>query len=69
MNNGGAAGLRAPAVQPGRYDADQMVTAFAARLQDAVDPDAVRADLAGAVIPLLSRLTFRSDSADDTMGT
>jgi hypothetical protein len=26
-----------------------MVTAFAARLQDAVDPDAVRADLTGVV--------------------
>jgi hypothetical protein len=26
-----------------------MVTALAARLQDAVDPDAVRADLAGMV--------------------
>jgi hypothetical protein len=26
-----------------------MVTAFAARLQDAVDPDAVRTDLAGVV--------------------
>ncbi len=32
-----------------RYDAERMVTAFAARLQDAVDPDAVRADLAGVV--------------------
>ena len=32
-----------------RYDADRTVTAFAARLQDAVDPDAVRADLAGVV--------------------
>ena len=32
-----------------RYDAEQMVTAFAARLQDAVDPDAVRADLTGVV--------------------
>jgi hypothetical protein len=32
-----------------RYDAEQMVTAFAARLQDAVDPDAVRADLTRVV--------------------
>ncbi len=32
-----------------RYDSDQMVVAFAARLQDAVDLDAVRADLAGVV--------------------
>jgi hypothetical protein len=32
-----------------RYDADQMVAAFAARLKDAVDRDAVHADLAGVV--------------------
>ncbi|MGH3233983.1 MAG: hypothetical protein ACRDOH_12155 [Streptosporangiaceae bacterium] len=32
-----------------RYDADQMVDAFAARLKDAVDLDSVRDDLAGAV--------------------
>jgi hypothetical protein len=32
-----------------RYDAERMVTAFAARLQDGVDPDAVRADLTGVV--------------------
>ena len=32
-----------------RCDADQMVTAFAAQLKDAVDPDAVREDLAGVV--------------------
>ena len=32
-----------------RYNAERTVTAFAARLQDTVDPDAVRADLAGAV--------------------
>ena len=32
-----------------RYDAERMVTAFAARLQDAVDPDAVRTDLTGVI--------------------
>ena len=32
-----------------RYDADQMVAAFAARLKDAVDLDAVQADLSGVV--------------------
>ena len=32
-----------------RYDAERTVAAFAARLQDTVDPDSVRADLAGAV--------------------
>ena len=32
-----------------RYDADQMVAAFAARLKDAVDLDAVHADLASVV--------------------
>jgi hypothetical protein len=32
-----------------RYDAEQTVTAFAARLKDAVDLDTVRADLAGVV--------------------
>ena len=32
-----------------RYDAERMVAAFAARLQDAVDPDAVRADLTGVI--------------------
>jgi hypothetical protein len=32
-----------------RYDAEHMVAAFAARLQEAVDPDAVRADLTGVV--------------------
>jgi hypothetical protein len=32
-----------------RYDADQTVAAFAARLQDAVDLDAIREDLAGVV--------------------
>jgi hypothetical protein len=32
-----------------RYDADQMVTAFAGRLKDTVDLDSVRGDLAGVV--------------------
>ena len=32
-----------------RYDAEQMMAAFAARLQDAVDPEAVRADLTGVI--------------------
>ena len=32
-----------------RYDADQTVAAFAARLKDAVDLDAVRDDLASVV--------------------
>jgi hypothetical protein len=32
-----------------RYDADTTVAAFAARLQDAVDLDSVRDDLAGVV--------------------
>ena len=32
-----------------RYDADQTLTAFAARLKDAVDQDAIRADLLGVV--------------------
>ena len=32
-----------------RYDADQTIAEFAARLQDAVDLDAVRDDLAGVV--------------------
>jgi hypothetical protein len=36
-----------------RYDADAAVAAFAGRLQDAVDLDAVRADLLGSVMAVL----------------
>ena len=36
-----------------RYDADAAVAAFAGRLQDAVDLDAVRADLLGSVMGAL----------------
>jgi len=36
-----------------RYDAERMVAAFAARLQDAVDPDSVRADLTGVIYTAL----------------
>jgi len=32
-----------------RYHAERLVTAFAARLQDAADPDLVRADLTGVI--------------------
>jgi hypothetical protein len=32
-----------------RYDLERTLTAFAARLQDTVDPDAVRTDLAAMV--------------------
>ena len=32
-----------------RYNAERLVATFAARLQDAVDPDAVRADLTGVI--------------------
>ena len=32
-----------------RYDADTIVTAFAVRLQDAVDPEVTRAGLLAAV--------------------
>ena len=36
-----------------RYNADAAVAAFAGRLQDAVDLDAVRADLPGSVMAAL----------------
>ena len=36
-----------------RYDADRMVAAFAARLQDAVDLDSARDDLATVVCQAL----------------
>ena len=36
-----------------RYDADQMVTAFAARLKDTVDLDSVQDDLASVVTKAL----------------
>jgi hypothetical protein len=36
-----------------RYDADRTVTAFAARLKDAVDLDSVRDDLASVVLTAL----------------
>jgi hypothetical protein len=36
-----------------RYDADKIIVAFAARLQDAVDPDTVRAALLGAAYQAL----------------
>ena len=41
-----------------RYDADQMVAAFAARLKDAVDLDAVQADLASVVQQALEPAHF-----------
>jgi hypothetical protein len=36
-----------------RYDADQTIAAFAARLQDAVELDAIRDDLTGVVHQVL----------------
>ena len=41
-----------------RYDADQMVMAFAARLNNAVDLDSVRSDLAGVVHQALEPAHF-----------
>ena len=49
-----------------RYDADKTVAAFAARLNDAVDPDAVRADLAGVVLRPWSPPTCQCGSASPT---
>ena len=46
-----------------RYDADPTVAAFAARLKDAVDLDAVRADLARVVQAAWNPPTSRSGSA------
>ena len=40
-----------------RYDADQTVAAFAARLKDAVDLDSIRDDLAGTVHQALQPAT------------
>ena len=42
-----------------RYDADQMVAAFSTRLKDAIDRDAVQADLASVVHGHWSPLTSR----------
>jgi len=50
-----------------RYDAERMVAEFAGRLQDAVDPDAVRADLAGVVLAALEP-THMSVWLDGNMG-
>ena len=47
-----------------RYDADQTVAAFAARLKDAVDLDSVRDDLATVVQQAWSPPTSRYGSAD-----
>ena len=44
---------REPSVRPVRYDADQTVAAFAARLKDAVNLDSVQDDLASVVTKAL----------------
>ena len=49
-----------------RYDADRIVAAFAARLQDAVDLDAVRDDLAGTVQAALEPVTCRCGQPEAT---
>ena len=53
----------------GRYDTDQTVTAFAARLQDAVDLDTVRADLSSVVHTALepAHVTVWTASPDETI--
>jgi hypothetical protein len=50
-----------------RYDAERMVTAFAARLQDAVDPTQSAPTSPAWSMPLLSRLTCRCGSVIDIM--
>jgi hypothetical protein len=54
-----------------RYDADQMVTAFAARLKDAVDLDAVQGDLASLVQRALepAHLSLWVDNGRQAPGT
>jgi hypothetical protein len=49
-----------------RYDADQTIAAFAARLKDAVDLDSVRDDLAGVVHQVLEPAHSRCGSANVT---
>jgi hypothetical protein len=48
------------------YDSEQTVAAFAARLNDAVDLDAIRDDLAAVVRQALEPATRQSGSADPT---
>jgi len=47
-----------------RYDAELAVTAFAARLQDATDPDAVRAGLTGTVHQALEPASLSRRTAE-----
>ena len=49
-----------------RYDADQTVTAFAARLKDGADLDSIRDDLAGVIHQAWNRRTYRCGSATAT---
>jgi hypothetical protein len=55
-----------PAFNRARYDADQTVAVFAARLEDAVDLDAVRDDLASVVHQAWSPPTYRCGSTSAT---